>query len=89
MPNNRSGIITRTLTGSFTTPDGASEIFLNNRGAATATFTGSDVVPDSGAASTAIQLAAGEKFAFGYIGKGRKSITIDATGTTVDISITL
>ena len=67
----------------FDTPEGAGEIFMKNVGAAPATFRG------SAEGSVDVTLAVGEKFAYGYIASIRNPIHIDATGTKVELSISI
>jgi hypothetical protein len=85
-------IFTITLTNdSFLIPDGFVEAFFNNTGNGDATWEGTYVMPVAGVGvpSTPITLPAGQSFAYGYVGKGRKGFRIFAPATTVDISLTL
>ena len=79
-PNIQTKVITNTT---FTTPQGLSELFMKNTGASNATFTGNVTGSDP------VTLAKGESFSLGYLGTVRAPITINATGTIVEISMTL
>ena len=85
----KATIFTRTVTAaSFTIPDGGVEIFILNSGAGVATLTGSAKDPATGLASTAISLPSNTAYSLGYCGRGRKGFVIDATLTTVLITVT-
>jgi hypothetical protein len=80
---NLADTTTVTITNAvFVTPSGMTEIFMNNIGLTDATFTG------SATGSTAVVLKPNSPFAYGYVGRGRRSISIDATGTSVEVSMT-
>lgn len=67
---------------SYDTPEGANEIMMNNTSNKNAKFTGSE------ADSVPVALNAGASFSLAYIGVGRKSINIDATGgALVEVTI--
>lgn len=84
--SNLASVLTVETTGVYDTPEGAYEIFIKNTGGM-----GASTVKILGNAkgSVPIEVALGEAYSYGYIGKGRKSIKIDATGTTAEISITV
>ena len=83
---NLATIFTIEITGLYTIPDGVTEIFIENTGAAPCSWVGNQ--SSLGVPSAPISLGAGEAFAYGYIGRGRKGFTIDARGTTVQLSLT-
>ena len=87
MPQNIAKIFTTTITGIFDVPDGATEVFMNNIGAGNATWTGNTKNSDD-APSTSVILKPNTAFSYGFIGRTRKGFKIDATGTSVEISIT-
>ena len=88
MANTQKTIFAGTLTvvvtnTTYTTPEGAGEIFMKNTGIADAQFKG------SAGDSEFVTLAKGESFSYGYIDSVRLPITIDATGTVVQVSISI
>jgi hypothetical protein len=73
----------------YDTPEGACEVYLKNTGGSNAIITG------NATGSEAVILASGEVLELRslvngrFIGNGRRSINVDATGTTVRVMITL
>ena len=79
-----ANIFTKVVTNTtYTTEQNCGEIFMKNTGAVAATFTGNVT------GSVPVTLGVGETFAFGYIGLPRQSFTIDATGTIVEVSMSM
>lgn len=79
-----ANIFTKVVTNTtYTTPENCGEVFMKNTGAAAASFTGNVT------GSQAVTLGVGETFAFGYIGLPRQPFTIDATGTIVEVSMSM
>lgn len=72
----------------FVIPSKFQQCFINNTGGASATFTGNKRNPDTGAVSEAITIPSQKSFSFPYIGNVYEGITIDATGTVVELIIT-
>lgn len=86
---NLADMYTTTVTnGTFATPEGAGEIFIKNKGQTDISVTGNAVLPSTGLPSTAVTISSGDSYSLGYIGRGRKSIVIDATGSIAEITIT-
>ena len=89
MPSNLAETFTISVTaGSYTIPDGATEIFFENTGAGSASWTGNMAKDSRGIATTVILLGSGKAYSYGYIGRGRKGFVVDATATTLQISLT-
>lgn len=86
-PDNLASFFTTTVVNStLDIPDGATEIFFNNIGLANARWKGNRKNGDQ--PSDFVVLEPDNTFAYGYIGRGRKGFQLDATGTTVEVSIT-
>ena len=89
--NNYAEVFTIAITNtSFLIPDGVTEIFFNNVGAADATWEGSYVMPIAGVnvPSTQVTLPAGQAFSYGYVGRARVGFRVFAPATTLEISLT-
>lgn len=78
-------VFTATLNNEvFIVPEGARTIDLNNVGGAGGTFTGN--ASRGGKSPSAVTLASGVAYSFGNVGKPYPAITIDATGTQIEIT---
>ena len=88
MPSNLAETFTISVTATYTVPDGVTEIFFENIGGANASWTGNMAKDPRGIVTTPIVLGAGKAYAYGFIGRGRKGFVVDATGTTLQISLT-
>lgn len=78
-------VFTTTLNNEvFVLPEGALTIDLNNTGAGGGTFIGDS--PRGGKTSTAVSLPTGVAYSFGNLNKPFPSITIDSTGTTIEVT---
>lgn len=81
-----ANVYTKVVTNTtYTTEENCGEVFMKNTGAANASFKGNTITP----LSEWVTLGVGETFAFGYIGLPRKQIEIDATGTIVEVSMSM
>ncbi len=79
-----ANIFTKVVTNDiYVTEENCGEIFMKCTGATNAQFKGNST------GSEYVTLAVGESFAFGYVGLPRQSFTINATGTTVEVSMSL
>jgi hypothetical protein len=91
MAGQGATIFTTTISATtFTVPDGATEIFMNNIGTGDATWIGNSVLYNGATPtpSTVITLPKGQSFSYGYIGRPRNGFVIDASATIVELSIT-
>jgi hypothetical protein len=68
----------------FVLPSGARTIDLNNIGGGTATYIGN--TNKGGKTVSPVSIASSVAYSFGDLGKSYPEITIDATGTTVDLT---
>lgn len=79
-----ANILTKVISNTtYVTEENCGEIFLLNTGGAAGSFTGSSD------GSVPVTLPAGAAFAFGYIGLPRRPFLIDATGTVIEVSMSL
>jgi hypothetical protein len=79
-----ANIFTKVVTNTiYTTEENCGEVFMKNTGATNALFRGNVTN------SEWVSLGAGEAYAFGYIGLPRQPFEIDATGTIVEVSMSL
>ena len=79
-----ANIFTKVVTNTtYTTENNCGEIFMKNTGAVSARFKGNITGSDW------VSLGVGEAYAFGYIGLPRVPFEIDATGTVVEVSMSM
>lgn len=79
-----ANIFTKVVTNDvYVTEQNCGEVFMKNTGGAPAKFKGNVT------GSEYVTLGAGEAYAFGYIGLPRQPFEIDATGTVVEVSMSL
>jgi hypothetical protein len=78
-------VFTTTLSSeTFEIPEGARTIDLYNSGLSDAFFSGDS--SKGGKVSSSVTLASGQAYSFGNLGKPYPAITIDSSGTTVEIT---
>jgi len=85
MSTNIVEVFTTTLNNEvFVLPQGALTIDLNCTGASSGTFIGNS--SRGGKSSTTVALATGVAYSFGNLGKPFPSLTINATGTIIEVT---
>jgi hypothetical protein len=80
-------VFTATLTSVFIVPAGARTIDLNNKGGSTAKYKGSSAQL-GGVTIGFVDLKSLEAYSFGDLNKPYPAITIDPSGSEVDITVT-